>query len=229
MGAAAPVHLNFPVRRQTRGVVRREPHENCVRAVYDLLEKTRQLTKQLLRKYGKDQQARELEQIQRRLNLRVLLPLLDSSSEWSSTFEMCSRHIALKQAMLELAATRAHLFPDRTFLNDSEYVLMGQVVGILRPFAEANLCAQTTALTGSLILPLAYTLEFQLLEETPVRVPAGDVENKHVVPLSALRPCWQVHLVPLLLVFCLCIWACVSRQTHMCAFVRARGVLNPEC
>lgn len=183
--ALAPVHLNFPVRRQSDGVARLQPHEHAIPQVFNVLEKARSLCKLLLRKYGRDAAARELECVQRRLNQKVLLPKLDNSSEWSSTFAMVDRFVQLQPALVELAATQAHLFPRQSFFTGNEYESLREIAGCLRPFMLATNTVQTAALSGSVVLPLVDTLAHQLQPEIPVRVSAGDVDHKLMMEVQA--------------------------------------------
>lgn len=183
--ALAPCHLNFPVQRQQNGESRLVPHENAVAEVYDLLGKCRRLVKQFMRKYGKDTNARELETAQRRLNLNVLICPLDSSSEWSSTYTMLNRLCRMKPGLVEVAATRGGQFPRNCFLTEAEWLVVNQLVGVLRPFKEATDFAQKSCLMGSMVLPIAFTLEHQLRASTAVRCPAGDRGHQHTVPVTA--------------------------------------------
>ena len=196
--ALAPTHLCFPVLRQNNGEQRLVAHENAIPEVYDLFVKVRKLVKAFMKKLGKEANLRELEMVQRRIGDNVLVPLLDSSSEWSSSFVMLQRIYRMKPALTELAATRAQMLPRGSFLTETEWLLVHQVIGCLRPFKEATDMAQRTELMGSMVLPIAYTLEHQLRQTIPIRVPAGDREGRHSMPMEAWTQgleCLVPHLV----------------------------------
>lgn len=181
--ALAPSHLNFPCERTIEGHKRMQMHERAVPAAYELMQKARAFCRLFDRRHGHERPSRELEAVALKLGRKVLAPQLDSSAEWSSTFAMLDRLHAMKYEIADLAAQATHRYPDNTFFSEQEWLLMRDIVGVLRPFKEVTSMIQASALLGSVVLPVAFTLECEMACDTPTRVAAGDADHIATMPL----------------------------------------------
>ena len=188
--ALAASHLNWHTKRGGNVVV----HERAMPAVFELLEKVRNLAKLFLRRYGNESNANAglLEATMKRLDEPVLVVILDRASKWSSTYYsyMIARMLRIQRSMLDVAVQAGHRMPHGTFLGEPEYLLLGDVAGVLRPLEEATNIIQTDDVVGSAFLPVLHALQRELAEDALVHVRAGDAAYKELMPLaeSDIRP-----------------------------------------
>ena len=99
-----------------------------------------------------------------------------------------------RRCLKEVAATSGHLFADGTFLTEMEYLLVRDVVGVLRPLVQATNLLQSDGFMGSSYLPIMHTLKHELSVEVPVQVAAGGENPKQTMPVTESGLCEPARL-----------------------------------
>lgn len=85
------------------------------------------------------------------------LPLSDNLTRWNSTYRMAARLLELKDTVNEVLAERK-----MDSLLVSEWVRLGELCSLLKPFADQTDKLQTNSKSVSFILPALMELEFHL-------------------------------------------------------------------
>ena len=155
--ALGPARLLHPRRRQVEGRISWVMDDNAEPTCYELLERIRRLVKYV---YNRESVRQQLGRIALIVDVKYLVFDLDSTSKWKSTVNMLIAITRGEKLLSHWFIDYGADLPEDIILNDDDFKLAREIVGVLRPVSSASLLMESDAYKGSSALPWLGTDHF---------------------------------------------------------------------
>jgi hypothetical protein len=175
--ALGPRHLLHPVKRMVAGKQQNVAHERAQKDAYVLCEKIRRFVKHML---NREQEVRQLHKICKQLGLAELDLILDNSSKWDATPQMLDRIVQLETVIATYFREAGEQVPVDTVLLQKDFDFARELAGVLRPITNAIHLLEGDTFKGSVVLPVLWLLDKELMETEPVSLSCRAEKGKFV-------------------------------------------------
>jgi hypothetical protein len=152
-------------------------HKRAHKDAYLLCEKIRRFVKHML---NREQAVRKLDKICKQLGLAELDLILDNSSKWEATPQMLDRIVHLETVIATYFREAGEQVPVDTVLLQKDFDFARELAGVLRPITNAIHLLEGDTFKGSVVLPVLWLLDKELMESEPVSLSSRSEKGKFV-------------------------------------------------